>query len=87
MPAAISPGKSPRLNQAKSKKLQAESVVGTYYYMAPEVLQHEKYNAAADWYTLDQADLRLGGPWASFSSNASSVTLPSGPILNVRLRS
>jgi serine/threonine protein kinase len=42
--------KSPILNQTKSKKMQAESVVGTYYYMAPEVLQHEKYNATADWY-------------------------------------
>jgi serine/threonine protein kinase len=34
----------------KSKKMHADSVVGTYYYMAPEVLQGEKYNATADWY-------------------------------------
>jgi serine/threonine protein kinase len=31
------------------KKMHADSVVGTYYYMAPEVLQGEQYNATADW--------------------------------------
>jgi serine/threonine protein kinase len=35
----------------KWKKMHADSVVGTYYYMAPEVLQGESYNATADWYT------------------------------------
>jgi serine/threonine protein kinase len=34
----------------KWKKMHADSVVGTYYYMAPEVLQGESYNAAADWF-------------------------------------
>jgi hypothetical protein len=29
--------------------MHAVSVVGTYYYMAPEVLRGEEYNASADW--------------------------------------
>jgi serine/threonine protein kinase len=36
-------------NRDKLKKMHADSVVGTYYYMAPEILQGEKYNASADW--------------------------------------
>jgi serine/threonine protein kinase len=36
-------------NRDKLKKMHADSVVGTYYYMAPEILQGEKYNALADW--------------------------------------
>jgi serine/threonine protein kinase len=39
------------VNQEKLKKMHADSVVGTYYYMAPEVLQGESYNATADWYS------------------------------------
>jgi serine/threonine protein kinase len=39
----------PTLNQEKWKKMHADSIVGTYYYMAPEVLQGESYNATADW--------------------------------------
>jgi len=31
------------------KKMYADSVVGTYYYMAPEVLQGNTYDASADW--------------------------------------
>jgi len=38
------------LNHGKLKKMHADSVVGTYYYMAPEVLQGETYNATADWF-------------------------------------
>jgi serine/threonine protein kinase len=34
------------------KRMHADSVVGTYYYMAPEVLQGNSYNATADWSTL-----------------------------------
>jgi len=34
--------------------MHADSVVGTYYYMAPEVLQGESYNATADWYPSDR---------------------------------
>lgn len=45
---------APQLKQAipnheKLKRMHANSVVGTYYYMAPEVLQGEKYDATADW--------------------------------------
>jgi len=36
-------------NAEKLKRMHADSVVGTYYYMAPEVLQGESYNATADW--------------------------------------
>ena len=39
----------PLLNQEKWKMMHADSIVGTYYYMAPEVLQGESYNATADW--------------------------------------
>jgi len=31
-------------------KMNADSIVGTYYYMAPEVLQGATYNATADWF-------------------------------------
>ena len=41
---------TPLLNQDKLKRMHADSVVGTYYYMAPEVLQGGSYNATADWY-------------------------------------
>ena len=36
-------------NNPKLKRMHADSVVGTYYYMAPEVLQGNSYNATADW--------------------------------------
>jgi serine/threonine protein kinase len=49
------------LNRDKLKRLHAESQVGTYYYMAPEVLRGEKYNATADWYCFYLIDLRKGG--------------------------
>ena len=42
--------KIPLDNLEKLKKMHADSVVGTYYYMAPEVLQGESYNATADWH-------------------------------------
>jgi serine/threonine protein kinase len=48
------------LNQEKEDKMHAVSVVGTYYYMAPEVLNGEKYNASADWYLT--VSLTVGGP-------------------------
>jgi len=38
------PGMDPKL-----KRMHADSVVGTYYYMAPEVLHGDSYNATADW--------------------------------------
>jgi len=37
------------VRREKLNKMHANSIVGTYYYMAPEVLQGEKYNATADW--------------------------------------
>lgn len=49
-------------NQEKLKKMHADSVVGTYYYMAPEVLQGESYNATADWYPPFLIVLHEGGP-------------------------
>jgi serine/threonine protein kinase len=36
-------------NDPKLKRMHADSVVGTYYYMAPEVLHGDSYNATADW--------------------------------------
>jgi serine/threonine protein kinase len=38
------------LNHERLKRMHVDSVVGTYYYMAPEVLQGGSYNATADWY-------------------------------------
>lgn len=49
------------LNQEKLKRMRADSVVGTYYYMAPEVLQGESYNATADWYSTQ---LRIDIRWS-----------------------
>ena len=43
-------GEGPSIvDRGKLKKMDAESMVGTYYYMAPEVVRGEKYNATADW--------------------------------------
>ena len=39
----------PTNNDPKLKRMHADSVVGTYYYMAPEVLHGDSYNATADW--------------------------------------
>lgn len=49
---------APLLNQDKLKRMHADSVVGTYYYMAPEVLQGGSYNATADWYPPSKIGLR-----------------------------
>jgi serine/threonine protein kinase len=50
--ACDSSGDSPSQDEAiqKVRRMHADSVVGTYYYMAPEILQGEKYNASADWF-------------------------------------
>lgn len=40
---------APAFNRERWKRMHADSVVGTYYYMAPEVIQGENYNATADW--------------------------------------
>jgi protein-serine/threonine kinase len=37
----------------KLNRMHANSIVGTYYYMAPEVLEGGSYNATADWYLND----------------------------------
>src|SRR5277367_6161063 len=42
----------PTTEQQQPKRMHAESVVGTYYYMAPEVLHGDSYNATADWSPL-----------------------------------
>jgi serine/threonine protein kinase len=42
------------LNCEKLKNMHADSVVGTYYYMAPEVIQGKSYNASADWYGINE---------------------------------
>ena len=53
------------VKRERLNRMHANSVVGTYYYMAPEVLQGDKYNATADWYRhLRESD--LGGRLASF---------------------
>jgi len=49
-------------DQREKWKMHADSVVGTYYYMAPEVLQGESYNAAADWcYSNGKDDVNSEG--------------------------
>ena len=67
----------PEMKQEKLKRMHAHSIVGTYYYMAPEVLSGDEYNASADWYSTHITN--AGGPSALSYLNASMDTLLSGP--------
>ena len=52
----------PAFSRERWKRMHADSVVGTYYYMAPEVIQGENYNATADWYLTQHSFLT--GRWS-----------------------
>jgi serine/threonine protein kinase len=60
-------------------KMNADSVVGTYYYMAPEVLRGESYNATADW-SVSLISSDEGGHLELSYSNACLVTHHSGQV-------
>jgi serine/threonine protein kinase len=87
---AQTPGTGFLDQQEKWKKMHADSVVGTYYYMAPEVLQGESYNATADWSSpspnspkrqVSRSPRAAGGRSELSSLNVSSDIPLSGPVL------